>query len=227
MTIQSVIKEVCAAVGVAIPTASVIPMVASDRTTHEMMAVANEMAQRIAWNTRDWTTLRRFGMINAVEPLPDQLEASYPLPPDYRRMTDTGNVYCGYSSMPMRFVSDPDEWLRTSGRASGEWMLQGANLVVRPVAEFGTPYRFPYISRHCVKRSAGADPLADSFQNDDDVFVLDERLLKLGMIWQWKAQKGGSYVEDMQNYEDALAYHTRHDKPSPILIGGLPRYSEP
>ena len=26
--------------------------------------------------------------------------------------------------------------------------------------------------------------------NDADSFALDERVLKLGMIWQWKAQKG-------------------------------------
>ena len=42
---------------------------------------------------------------------------------------------------------------------------------------------------------------------DGDSFVLDERLLKLGMIWQWKANKGSPYAEDMATYGDALVVH--------------------
>ena len=34
--------------------------------------------------------------------------------------------------------------------------------------------------------------------------AIDERLLKLGMIWQWKANKGSPYAEDMGTYSDAL-----------------------
>ena len=39
------------------------------------------------------------------------------------------------------------------------------------------------------------------------------------MIWQWKANKGSPYAEDLANYEDALAKVAGADKPSPILVG--------
>jgi hypothetical protein len=39
------------------------------------------------------------------------------------------------------------------------------------------------------------------------------------MIWQWKANKGGTYAEDIANYEDALTQVMGSDKPSPILVG--------
>ena len=48
--------------------------------------------------------------------------------------------------------------------------------------------------------------------------MLDDRLLKLGMLWQWKAQKGGPYAEDMNTYGDALTVAMGKDSPSPILV---------
>jgi hypothetical protein len=62
----------------------------------------------------------------------------------------------------------------------------------------------------------------DRFMNDGDTFRLDERLLKLGMTYQWKAQKGSSYAEDMSTYGDALAIAMGHDAPAPIYIDRKP-----
>jgi hypothetical protein len=39
------------------------------------------------------------------------------------------------------------------------------------------------------------------------------------MIWQWKAQKGSAYAEDMGTYGDALTYAMGHDSPAPIIVG--------
>ena len=63
---------------------------------------------------------------------------------------------------------------------------------------------------------------SDAFLNDADRFRLDERLLKLGMIWKWKAQKGSPYAEDLSNYGDAVAMVQGHDSPSPIIVGRTP-----
>jgi hypothetical protein len=60
------------------------------------------------------------------------------------------------------------------------------------------------------------------FMSDDDKFALDERVLKLGMIWRWKSQKGSPYAEDMGSYEDALASVAGRDSPAPILLGRRP-----
>jgi len=39
------------------------------------------------------------------------------------------------------------------------------------------------------------------------------------MIWQWKAQKGSPYAEDMGTYGDALTSAMGRDNPAPIIIG--------
>ena len=39
------------------------------------------------------------------------------------------------------------------------------------------------------------------------------------MIWQWKANKGVAYAEDMGSYSDALVNVAGADTPSPIIVG--------
>ena len=58
MTLLTVVNDVCAAVGVH-QTTAVIANAATDRTMAEMLALANEMADRIAADTREWTILRK------------------------------------------------------------------------------------------------------------------------------------------------------------------------
>ena len=47
MTLLTVVKDVCATVGVQVPS-TVFGGIANNRTMQEMLALANEMAQRIA-----------------------------------------------------------------------------------------------------------------------------------------------------------------------------------
>ncbi|RYG08344.1 MAG: hypothetical protein EOO07_25790 [Chitinophagaceae bacterium] len=47
--------------------------------------------------------------------------------------------------------------------------------------------------------------------------------MKLAMIWQWRANKGLNYAEDLANYEDALASLIGADKGSNILTMGTQR----
>ena len=53
MSLLTVVRDVCTSVGVTIPT-SVFASIAGNRTMAEMLALANEMAQRIAYDTREW-----------------------------------------------------------------------------------------------------------------------------------------------------------------------------
>jgi hypothetical protein len=79
---------------------------------------------------------------------------------------------------------------------------------------------FNYLDKNCITLASGGR--GDSFMSDLDSFVLDEELLFLGMIWQWKANKGSPYAEDMANYQDALSYAQGADKPAAILLDRLP-----
>src|SRR5258708_8171793 len=106
MTILTVVKDVCAAVGVAVPT-SVFASLMANRTMQEMVALGNEMAQRLSYDTREWSLLK----LSTVYP-GDGVTEAFNLPTNFKRMLLTGNVWRSTSALqPMTFYPDTDEWL--------------------------------------------------------------------------------------------------------------------
>jgi len=222
MTLLTVTRDVCAAVGVMVPQ-TVFGGINSNRTMQEMVALADEMAQRIAYDLRDWTVLR-----TTATYVGDGVTTSFALPADFKRMLLTSNVWRSTSTQePMMFVSDVDEWVRrrsfNESGAWGEWILMGGRLHIAPAMGVGVSARHSYLDKNCIALASGG--LSDRFTDDVDSFRLDERLLKLGMIWQWMANKGSPYAEPMGTYSDAIANAMGHDQPAPIIIGRtlLPR----
>ena len=219
MTILAVVRDVCAMVGVEIPT-SVFSGINTNRTMQEMLAHANEMAQRTAGDTKDWTTLKTYTTF-----IGDGVKTAFDLPVDYRRMPTTANLWVSsYGQSPARFFPSTDEWLKRRNNdatlVGSEWTIIGGKMHIWPAMAIGTTASFVYLSKNCVALTSGG--FGETFMADNDRYVLDERLLKLNMIWQWKASKGSPYAEDMGTYTDALAMATGYDSPAPIILGSLP-----
>jgi hypothetical protein len=217
MTLLSVTKDVCAVVGVQLPT-SVFSGITGNRTMQEMLQLATDIVQMIAYDTRDWTRLK-----TTVTYAGDGHTAAFNLPANYKRMLLSANVWRSTSSMtPSRFIPDTDEWLQRRARhwneqPYGEWTMLGGQILLQPVMGVGESAYFAYLDKNCIGLDSGGT--GDAFLNDLDTFLIDERLLRLGMIWKWKANKGSAYAEDMGNYETALAMVSGHDSPAPIIVG--------
>lgn len=219
MAILAVVKDVCATVGVQIPQ-SIFSGITANRTMQEMLSLANEIAQRIAYDARDWTMLRKVSTFTG-----NGVQTAFDLPADYKRMLLTGNVWGPWSTqVPLRFVPDTDEWLRrranNNTNSHGEWTIIGGQMLVFPVLPVSATVTFPYLHRNCIRLNSGG--FGDAFVNDNDSFALDERVLKLGMIGQWKANKGSPYAEDMGTFADALTVLMGRDSPAPIIVGRRP-----
>ena len=187
----------------------------------EMLALANEMAQRIAYDNRDWTMLK-----TTVTYTGDGVTTAFDLPANYKRMLLTSNVWRSSSTQtPMSFVPDLDEWLSRRAddwsTAHGEWTIYGGQIHFWPALAVGETalFRLPR------QELRGAEPAAATaivFLNDADTFRLDERLLKLGMIWSGRRRKARPTRRTWANYGDAVAMAQGHDSPSPIIVGRLP-----
>jgi hypothetical protein len=219
MTLLSVVKDVCATVGVIVPT-SIFSNITGNRTMQEMLTLANEMAQRIAGDTREWTDLRLTCTFNG-----DGTTIGFNLPANFKRMLLSSNVWRSTSALyPMVFIPDPDRWtqrrLLNRYDARGEWIIMGNQMLIQPTLQVGQTVKFNYLDKNGVTLASGG--FGDSFLADGDSFRLDERLLKLGMTWQWKAQKGTAYSEDMGTYADALMMAMGTDSPAPIIAGRYP-----
>lgn len=222
MTLLTVVKDVgavCGLFGITQPT-SVFSGIAGNRTMQELLALANEMAQRIAYDTRDWTVMRATRTMTG-----DGVTTSFDLPADYQRMLLTAEVWRSTNvKVPMRFIPDTDEWLNRRTQnindSFGEWTMLGGKMLIFPVMGAGVTAYYPYLVKNCVALNGGG--FGDSFMNDGDSFRLGDRLLKLGMIWQWKAWKGSPYAEDLNTYGDALTSVMGRDSPAPTIVGRKP-----
>jgi hypothetical protein len=218
MALLSVVRDVCSVVGVLPPTA-VFTNINANPTMQEMLATANEMAQRIAYDNREWTTLK---LVNTITG--DGATEGFPLPANYKRMLLTGNVWRSTTpSVPMRFIPDTDEWInrrmRNYSDNRGEWTIYGGLIHIQPILAATETASFTYLDKNAVALAAGGN--GDSFLADGDTFRLNERLLKLGMIVEWKQHKGSPYAEDMGTYVDTLMAEQAADVPAPIIIGKM------
>jgi hypothetical protein len=217
MTILSVIQGVADVVGVSRPTAV---MASVERAHQELAALANEMAERIR-DANDWRLLRTLETYTG-----DGTTTTFALPDDYARMVLDVEMWASDFRAPICFVSDANDWLQLAERdiesGGGSWTIIGGSVEIDfpPLANLITA-KYYYISNLIVAPSVGDNQA--TFTADTDTFRLDENLLKLAMIWQWKANKGQAYAEDMQNYEARLARRISDDGGRKVLRAGRAR----
>lgn len=237
MQILSVIQRMSKVVGMTVPEA----VFASDgRSEQEFGALANQCAETIA-SEHDWQRLRRIATITG-----DGTSDSFALPADFARMPD--GTMLRTAEGPMEHVIDHDMWLDWQLRsltpcAFGAWTIIGDRIEIRygnGVLPSGKVVKYWYQSDKIVRTNGTAAgsgfpytldfELADSgaygsaatsFTADDDHFQLSWRLLELRMVWQWRANKGLPYAEDMTNYEMEKARVVKRERaPSLLRVGG-------
>jgi hypothetical protein len=149
MSLLTVAQDVARVVGVMEPP-SIFSGYAAQRTQRELLACANEMAQAIAYDLREWTQMKRQATLTgtmtlvdiAVPPDPPNYQwqggtTAFNLPADYLRMLVNGNVWRSTSTQqPMTFIGDTDEWYRRRAAneydAWGEWTLLGDQILIYP-----------------------------------------------------------------------------------------------
>jgi hypothetical protein len=237
VTILSVIQSVAQRVGMAPPS---VVFSSTDRDATEMGELANEMAERIV-TAHDWQRLKRLAVITG-----DGTSTYFDLPADYGRLPRDQMLRT--AEWPLCHVLDHDTWLRWSiegySPTPGAWTLLGGRIEFLPKLATGKIVKYYYLSNTYVRSNGTAATsgfpynlpfeLGDSaefgsrqtaFVSDDDFFQLDARLLRLGMIWQHRANKGLPYEEDMVNYETLLAQLVMRDQGPRTLtvMGSRPR----
>ncbi len=217
MSILSVVQNVCLTVGLDKPD---VVLSSTDREMQEMVRIANEVAIRIRDAEFDWQTLQAIKTIQG-----DGVAEAFDLPDDYARMQSTARLWSSRWSWGLQHISDPDGWLEMLAvpvvPVSGQWIIYDDQIHILPVTQSTETIRFFYISKNVVKPASGSNkPL---FTADDDTFRLSERVLELGMIWQYRSQKGVASDDDESNFERALYTAMNNDKGSKPVVSGNAR----
>lgn len=220
-TILSTIQKICPKLGIPVPVSA---FGSTEKYMVELSAMANDVAQRIAFDGHDWTKLKTLATLTG-----DGVKTEFDLPADYRRMLKKAQLWPSYSPfVPLTHYPDLDQWLGLTVQnyqvLEGAWTIIGEKINIRPAIPAGATVQFFYISGLIVKGPGPANTPKTEFTDNSDTFILDERLLRLALVWQWKSDQGQAYGEDMSSYEDALASISGADRGSNIIATGRPRY---
>lgn len=221
MTVLAVVREAATDLGIDPLPDAVFGSASRDMV--EMKVVLNEVARQIA-DAHEWSVLKAVHALTG-----DGSAEAFALPDDFDRMPKDARLWCSPSGsaggVPLAHVLSADDWLamEADGPAPlpGAWIAFGGQLHVRPAPADGEAVRFFYLSANVAVAAAGASKPA--FTADDDSFRLSERLLRLGLVWNWKARKGHAYAEEMAGFEAALAHETGKDRGPSILTVGRRR----
>ena len=194
-------------------------------TLYELQEYLNDAAAMVAFDCgHDWTKLKTLGTLTG-----DGASLEFDMPTDYRRMLKKAALWPSATPYsPYTHYPDTDDWLGMLSQAfpplTGAWTLIGEQIHIRvggstSALETGSTAQFYYLTSKFAKDAAGTAKAA--FSADDDTFRLDERLLKLALIYKWKQGHLQDYAEELSDYENALAERIGADKGSNVFaVGG-------
>lgn len=220
MTILSVCKDAAVKLNRAQPTTL---FSTSDTFAAELLLAAKETAESLVKEEHDWRALTLMQTCQG-----DASTTVFPLPSDYERMIKDAKLHSlRFRNATFRAARDLDEWLFFKDNllvgSPGNWVILNGSVQVFPPMPVDDTARFFYISNYYALSAVNARQA--TFQADTDTFAIDERLLRLGVIWRWRADKRLEYAEDLKNYEIAKMAIMGKDKGSQAIVVGRQRVS--
>lgn len=219
MSLLTVFQQACTS-GIALEKPAAV-YGSTTREHIELANIANEMAAMIA-ASHEWQILNKIAVITG-----DGTTEDFALPSDFDRMLDKSQLWSTSLETPLSPISDRDDWLeldiKTFDFVINAWILYAGEIHIKPALSTGVQVKYFYQSN--LWGLNGSTPISE-FTADTNTFRIDERLLKLGIIWKWREMKGLPYAEDLATYERLLAKLAMRDKGSRIIRLGkavLPR----
>jgi hypothetical protein len=218
-TLLGCITSVCRRLGLDVPTTVIN---SQDKTILQLLEMANEEGQELVdgyeWqiltSEQEHTTVA--GESQGV--ITDIISGDYGW-----IINDT--LWDRTNTRPVYGPMDAQQWQRLKGVTStgpySEFRIRGGELLMYPAPPAGNALYFEWVSKDFCQNSAGTQSYRE-WNADDDVTILDAKLMELGLVWRWKQLKGIEYLKDEQKYRLAVQERQSRDKTSPVLNTSYP-----
>lgn len=216
-SILTIIQEAAPRIGLAVPSAV---FSSTTRELIEIQEVANDCAQMCARSHR-WRNLLQTATYTG-----DGSTEDFDLPDDFDWMPDGEDIWGSENKVALEPVTDTNDWLGREvlglTNAFPAWILYGRQIHIRPaLPDSETAQHFYQSTAVC---SNDALTPKSSFTLDTDLYRLDERLLKLAIVYRWRMLKELPYAEQMNDYEDLKEKLIFRDKGATSLVLGRKRF---
>src|SRR6185369_16934388 len=200
----------------------------TDPFAAELLLAAKTTAESLVKEEHEWRALTLMATLAG-----DASTTIFPLATNttgFERLIKGAKLHSlRFKDATFRAAKDLDEWLFLKDSllvgSPGNWVILNKAVQIFPPMPADDTARFFYISNYyAIAGADGVTPQA-SFLADTDTFALDERLLRLGIVWRWRANKRMEYAEDLKDYEIAKMAAMGTDKGNQIITVGRQRVS--
>ncbi len=215
MSLLTIVQQVCRSPGVGIPTPSAVAT-STDEGILQLFQLANEEGEELA-NRGPWQALQTETTFTTVATELQGLMTTIAPNLNYI-INDT--IWDRDLRRPVFGPLTPQWWQQQIAQVmTGPWSqfrVRQGQLLFTPAPPAGDTCAFEYITKAWCTDSTGA-AAKTAFTDDSDVSLLDEGIMRLGVIWRWKQGKGLEYGEDYAKYERRVADALARDASKPIL----------
>lgn len=207
MSLLATLQEFCDRNGLDRPT---IVIANPDDTVRQLKALANEVITDITNRGHSWAKLQKQGTFVTVAA---ELQTTILLAAPYGfKYLIPDSIWDRTQRRPLFGPRNAPQWqqseaINITGPLYSFRFWQG-NVYMQPAPAAGHTIAFEYASDFSIQ---GPTSASDStiiwkkrFDNDADVFALDEDLILYGLEWKWRRRQGLSYAQEKQDYEAML-----------------------
>jgi hypothetical protein len=218
MSLLTLIQQTCRAPGVNLPRPNAVATSTND-TVLQLLELANEEGVELS-RRGEWQALRRTASFTSVA---TNIQTSLATAAPFFDYMINDSFWDQTLRRPLFGPLTVQEYQQQVSMFSiGPWyqyIILDGDIVFVPAPSAGDTCSFAYMTTAWCTDSTGASPQT-AFTADADVSLLDEQIMKLGIIWRWKQGKGLDYAEDYAKYERMLEQALGRDASKPVLNAG-------
>jgi hypothetical protein len=223
MTCLTIVQSVCQELGINVPNAVAT---SADPQITQMFALLNKEGKALRDRPAEgWQALQLQATFTTVATeIQTTVEA---VAPNYRYILNN-TIWDRSNRRPIFGPLTPQQWQMQKGWFStgpySQYRIQNGNIEFVPVPTAGNSCAFEYATRAWV--TDGSLNYVE-FTADTQTSLINEELLKLGLLYRWKQVKGLDYSENKIEYEDRVNQAIARDTPKPILAMSRMNYNLP
>lgn len=199
MSVLTTIQSVCRRTGIPSP---LTVFGNPDRQVAQMLELLDELTEMIS--LLDLQCLRKTcTFIGQSTPLQGELQTLAPL---LRRIIPETFVDVTGENRVLPASNDDivsQKLNRTSSPYSRFYIQDNGLYLTDP--QVGNTYSFDYFDKKLVRSATDSSSRTITATQDSDEFMISESVIRIGLRWKWKAEKGLDYSEELADFNIKLA----------------------
>jgi len=207
-----IVQTVCKRIGILAPNAAVS---SSDAQIIQILSIIEEEGQELE-ERYQWTGLQTEATFTTVA---DELQGSLDVIAPGMEHIVNETIWNRTLRRPLYGPKSEQDWQQLKAmQINGpfnSFRVKNNNIYFFPAPPAGQTCAFEYITKNWIRTIAGGT--AETWTNDADMPLIDDRIIVLGAIWRWKAAKGLDYAEDFAKYERRVLSKMNKDGAKPVL----------